>query len=252
MRITVEHVEKLGYEAISCEPIRQAAAAFSAAKVAAEEARKTHVQLGQELPNAQQEDAREDERLRAEGKPKLKGRPATLAAEKGIADAEHELRVCRLAAERVQGELEAAIDEHGQTWADEVARDAEALCAEWQTAANGLVAVYSRLAAAAAVSRVVGGHVPAIGALRFPARAIHELEIAGGQHDPHGVIQTGEALARLAELLVEPEPAPEPERQPTRSTPPVGEAQEQAERRRFMEQRTADRRRQLAESEPVA
>ncbi len=100
MSIAIENLPP--YEQISSEPIREAAATLSAARGAADEAKKTHVQLEQELPNAQQEDAAADERLRAEGKPKLKGRPATQAAEKGIADAAHEQRVCELAVERAR------------------------------------------------------------------------------------------------------------------------------------------------------
>ncbi len=120
-------IEKLPCEAISCEPIRRAAAAFSAAKSAANDARKTHVQLTQELPNAHQEDARADELARAEGKPKLKGRPATQAAEKAIEDAEHEQRVSVLAAQRAKRELAAALDEHGHAWAAEVAEATKAI-----------------------------------------------------------------------------------------------------------------------------
>ena len=81
--IAVENVQKLGYEAISHEAIRDAVAALDAARATADEAKKTHVQLEQELPNAQQQDAAADERLRAEGKPKLKGRPATQAGKRG-------------------------------------------------------------------------------------------------------------------------------------------------------------------------
>lgn len=204
-------IEKLPYEAISCEPIRRAAAALSAAKAAAHEARKTHVQLTQELPNAHLEDARADELARAEGKPKLKGRPATQAAEKAIDDAEHEQRVSVLAAQRAKRELATAIDEHGNTWAAEVADATGALRADWQTSIGELIGLYGRLSAALSVAHVVGADVPGMAAVRFRARQIDELEIASGQHDPHGLISTGDVLAGLADLgTPEPEHEPEP------------------------------------------
>jgi len=77
------------YEDISNKPLREAAGALSAARAALDASRKDRVQLEQELPNAQQEDAKEDERRLHEGKPRLKGLPATKRHEDAIASAAH-------------------------------------------------------------------------------------------------------------------------------------------------------------------
>ena len=208
--IAVENVQKLGYEAISHEAIRDAVAALDAARATADEAKKTHVQLEQELPNAQQQDAAADERLRAEGKPKLKGRPATQAAEKGIADAEHERRVCELAVDRARSELAAALDEHGAAWTAEVDADVQTMTVEWQNTVEGLSALHSRFVESLRIARVVGiGVGPRIGTVPFERRAIENVEFAAGQPKMPAYIAMGEVLAALIGV-VEPEP-PEPE-----------------------------------------
>jgi hypothetical protein len=211
--IAVENVQKLPYEAISNEPIRDAAAAYSAARAAADEAKKTHVQLEQELPNAHQEDAAADERLRAEGKPKLKGRPATQAAERGVADAAHEHRVAELALTRARGALEAALAEHGQAWADELTTSVEAMCVEWGNSVEGLIALHAQLAGALSVARRVmqTAELPRIAALGFERRAVEGVEFASPQPRRPAFIQTTTVLDALARAIkVEPDVEPEP------------------------------------------
>jgi hypothetical protein len=210
--IAIENVQQLPYEAISNQAVSSAVAALSAARVAADEAKKTHVQLEQELPNAHQEDAAADERLRAEGKPRLKGRPATQAAEKGIADAAHEQLVCELAVGRARDELVAALDEHGAAWAGEVAETIEALQGQWQAVTGELSALHARLASSVRIGRAVGmGSLPSVGTLPFMRRQIDNCEFATGQPAVPAFIGTGDVLAALAAAVeVEPQEQPEP------------------------------------------
>lgn len=204
MSIAIENLPS--YEQISSEPIRSAVAALSAAKGAADEAKKTHIQLEQELPNAHQQDAAADERLRAEGKPKLKGRPATQAAEKGIAEAAHEQLVCELAVGRARDELVASLAEHGEAWAAEVAESVEALSREWVNTVEGMIGLHGKLTAAVSVARGVGiGKVPQVGSLPFSRRQIDNAEFASPQPDQPAYIGTPDVLAALARV-VQPEP----------------------------------------------
>lgn len=222
MSIAIENLPAC--EQITNELVRDAAAAFSAARAAADEAKKTCVQLEQELPNAQQEDARADELLRSEGKAPLKGRPATQAAEKGIAAAAHEQRVAELALDRARNELVAALDQHGDVWRGEVAEQVVAMTGQWQAVTGELIDLHGRLTASLRIARNVGvGDLPAgIGALPFERRQIDNCEFVSGQPKVPAFISTGDVLAALAGAVALPEAPPEPVEHgplPRRSSP---------------------------------
>lgn len=259
MSIAIENLP--AYEQIANEPVRDAAAAFSAARAAADEAKKTCVQLEQELPNAQQEDARADELLRSEGKAPLKGRPATQAAEKGIAAAAHEQRVAELALDRARNELVAALDQQGDAWCGEVAESVKAMTGQWDAVVGELIDLHGRLTASLRIARNVGvGDLPAgIGALPFQRRQIDNAEFVSGQPKVPAFISTGDVLAALAGAVAvsEPEPAEPVEHGPLprRSSPladhagvrrEIDERNAFAERARSPERVEARRRRSEA------
>jgi hypothetical protein len=195
------------YEQISSEPIREAAATRSAARAAQDEAKKALVEAEQTLPSSQWKDAEAAEAARAEGKPEPKTRSHTAAHEKRIADLEHEQRVAELALTRARGELEAALAEHGQAWADELTTSVEAMRVEWGNSVEGLIALHSQLSAALSVARVVGiGELPKVNALPLRRRQIANAEFASPQPDVPAVIETSAVLAALASVIeVEPE-----------------------------------------------
>ncbi len=188
------------YVEIDNGPIREAVTAWDASKAALDEAKKSLVQLEQELPNAHQADARADERLRAEGKSKLKGRPATLAAEKAIADAAHEQRVAELAENRAFNDLQDALDMHLPTWQASVVSDVQSLAAEWQQAVSELASLHERRSRALAICSMVVGATPGAGTVGFSAQQLLNVELASGQARGTAFVHTGDVLAGLAAL----------------------------------------------------
>jgi hypothetical protein len=195
---------------ISQPDIRDAAVALTAAKVASNDARRTAIQLEQELPAAQDEDARADERLRAEGKPRLKGRPATQRHEKAIAEAQHEQRVTELAAERARTALLKALREHTDGWRQEVAKELEQLDKLWTAGVSTLLELAAKRSHAVSSARAIGLEHPGVSACAFDKPSINGLEFQAQQYGVKGWIDTGEILAALASLgqpELEPEPA---------------------------------------------
>jgi hypothetical protein len=252
------------YEQISNQSVRGAVAELDQAKVAAEEAKKSRVQLELELPAAQDADAAEDERLRSGsgGKEKLKGRPATQRHEKAISDAEHEERVARLAYERAEQNVVAALDEHGDEWGNEVAAAVDALTEQWTIGVNELIALHGQLGAALTEARIVLGDERTGAAITFDARQVQGREWASGQSSQvRPAVSVVDVLTALADVAMPPEPA---ENAPQQHLPPgaqphggdsargeAGVAAEEAERRAFLERaatpEAAEARRQRAE-----
>jgi hypothetical protein len=197
--ITVESLPS--YEQISSEPIRETAAAFSAARAAKEQARKDLIELEQTREAAEWADAEAAEKARTEGKTEPK-RSHVAEHEKKTDAARHELKVATLAETRARDALQAAVVEHGAAWAAEVAESVQALSAEWGNAVEGLVGLHGRLSAALSVARVVGvGKVPKVGALPFSRRQITNAEFASPQPDQPAYVGTGAVLAALARVV---------------------------------------------------
>jgi hypothetical protein len=234
-------IEKLPpYEQIGNPAIREATANLDAAKAAVLSARRTHTQLEQELPQAQEEDAAEDARLRSEGS-KLKGRPATTRHEKAIEDAAHEHRVCKRLAQQAHDDLATVLSEHRQAWADEIEQELQAARVEWQADVHELIDSHGRLRAANAAASVgsVIGH-SGVAVLRFTQAQIHDLEFAPGQEGVHGVISRDDVLNGLAELG---QPEPDGEREPVKHSPPKGLSPNRGQR--DVEAEIAEREQQL-------
>jgi hypothetical protein len=261
-RIVLEKKPRLpqlpNYVEIDHAAIRDAAAAWDAAKAALDESKKTHTQLELELPAAHLEDARADERLRAEGA-RLKGRPATQAAEKAIAAAEHEELVAQLIEETAFDALQAALDGPALgEWAESVEHDVAALDEEWMAAVNGLVELHATRSRALAIRAMVLGEQAHAEKLGFTPAQIRGIEFASHQARATGYVETGDVFAGLAELGMPPvvEATPVEHASPvkrggspmTRGQGPVEE--EIAERREFAEAATpelVEERRQRAE-----
>jgi hypothetical protein len=193
------------YEQISSEPIRQAAATLSAARSAKEQARKDLIELEQTRESAEWADAEASEQAQAEGRAEPK-RTHVAAHDKKTDEARHKAKVSDLALTRARGALEAALDEHGQAWTDELATSVETMRVEWGNSVEGLIALHSQLNAALSVARVVGiGELPQVGALPFRRRQIANAEFATGQPDVPAFVDTGDVLAALASVIeVEP------------------------------------------------
>lgn len=228
------------YVEIDNGPIREAAAAWDAAKAALDESKKTLVQLEQELPNAHLEDARADERLRAEGKAKLKGRPATQAAEKAIADAAHEHLVAQLGEETAFNGLQDALDKNQAEWAESVESDTQRLDAEWAEAINAIVSLHRRRVRALVIrAMVVGGDErTAVAALGLKPSQIRNLDFGEGTTDRMtGWVDTGDVFAKLADLGMPEPPKPEPVQHPPLRPRPMfrSDSKEAAEQRQYRE-----------------
>jgi hypothetical protein len=247
------------YTEIDHKEIRDAAAAWDAAKVSLDESKKSLIQLEQELPQAQHEDAAADEQLRAEGgKPKLKGRPATQRHEKAIADAAHEQRVCQLAEERTFDALQAALDEHHAEWAETVERDVAALDDDWSAAVNALVELHATRSRALVIRAMLVGDQRGAAALGFKPSQIRGIDFQSGTARQIGYVGAVDVLAALADLGMPPvvvEAAPVEHAPPGRpdGSPNRGQGSveaEIAERREFAQAATpklVEERRQRAE-----
>jgi hypothetical protein len=228
VRITADTLPP--YESISCEPLREAAAALDAAKAAQSEARRAVVHLEQTRDAAEWRDAEAAERARAEGKAEPK-RTYVAQHDKALDAARHELKVAELGTRRARDELDLAVEAHAATWAADVAQDAATLCEQWDRTTGELSDLYGRLSSTLALARRVVGAQPNYRAVRFPARQIHELDIAPEQRDPHGVVTTEDVLAALAGLPLAPAapPAPQEHRAPVNRSPLLDHADVQAE-----------------------
>jgi chromosome segregation ATPase len=114
------------YVEIDHATIRDAAAAWDAAKAALESARKDLTELEQTREAAEWADAEAAEAARAEGKPEPK-RSHVAAHDKKLDVARHEWKVAQLAEERTFDALQAALDEHAGEWSQTVEHDVQTL-----------------------------------------------------------------------------------------------------------------------------
>jgi hypothetical protein len=189
------------YTEIDHPAIREAAAAWDAAKATLDSAKKSHVALEQELPQAQEDDAAADALLRSEGKPKLKGRPATQRHEKAIEEAAHEHRVAvRIEAEAFDS-LQAAIDENQDEWAVSIERDVQTLDDECDAALSTFVSLHAQRSRALAIrAMVIAGNplVADVVALR-PAQ-IRGIDFASFQGNKTGYVPTADLFAAFGDL----------------------------------------------------
>jgi hypothetical protein len=201
------------YEAISNEPIRQAAAQLDAARAARDEVKKSHTQAELELPASEYRDAELAAEARGAGKPEPKTRAHTAKLEQGIRDLAHELKVATIIEQRSRDELDAALLEHGDAWGEEVRGSLEALREQWTAEVSELIALHARFSAALSVARTVLGEQAHVRALGFTPAQIRGIEFASGQARETGYVAAGDVLAALGDLGM-PEPVVEPVQHP--------------------------------------
>lgn len=241
MDITVENLPP--YEAITCTPIREAAAGLDAAKAAKLAARRDLTELEQTREQAEWADAEAAEAARSAGKPEPK-RSHAAAHDRKTDEARHELKVAELALQRAEQNLADAIEQHGDAWGDEARESVEALTGQWAAQCGELTALHAQLASALSVARtVVGENRRGAATIGLTPAQIRDIEFASGQGRVTGYVATPDVLAALAELgmPVEPDetkpqqhrPPVMPNNSPTRGLPAV-EA-EINERREFLE-----------------
>jgi hypothetical protein len=197
------------YTEIDQKEIREAAAAWDAEKAALDEAKKSLDDLEQKLPQAQEEDATADARLRSEGKPKLKGLPATQRHEKAIAEADHEQRVAVRLEEDAFDALQTALDEHADEWVESIEQDVQSLDGEWAAAINTLIELHARRSSALAIqAMVVGGEQASATAVGFRPSQIRGIDFASHTAKQTGYVTADDVFATLAALGI-PEPVVE-------------------------------------------
>jgi hypothetical protein len=246
--IIIENVEKLGYEQISSEPIREAAAGLDAAKAACLSARRDLVELEQTREAAEWRDAEAADKARAEGKAEPK-RSHVAAHDRKTDEARHEHKVATLAEARALDALQSALDEHGQTWVESIDAELAKLDDAWTEQVRELVALHAKRSAVIATKSKVCGPTGRSGALRFVPSAIQGLDWASGTNDRQtGYVEAGSVFSALSELGLA---APVVEKEPQQHRPPLsrsplldhGDVQrEHAERREFAERTSSPER----------
>ncbi len=138
--------------------------------------------------------------MRSEGK-KLKGRPATQRHEKAIEDAAHEQRVATISEQDAFDALQAAVDEHGDEWAETIERDVQQLGERWAQSLATLVKLHAERSRAFAIrAMVVGGEQPGVAALGFAREQIRGIDFASGTGRQTGFVSMTDVLGKLAEL----------------------------------------------------
>jgi hypothetical protein len=249
LTILIEHLPP--YESISQPDIAKAAASWDAAKSAMSEAKRSLVQAEQELPNAATADAEADERSRSAGKGKLKGRPATVAAEKAIAGLAHEHQVSTIHSEKAYASLQEALELHLPAWQGEVASEVDRFDGGWENALQALLELHSEPVRAVNIGRQIGLDHVGVGSIRLDRRQLEGVELQNGSSQTaHVAVE--DVLAGL-QILGQPVPEPEPPR-PVKATslnrsPVEDEGGWQAEKQQqeaFL-QRMAEDRADLAE-----
>jgi hypothetical protein len=246
------------YTEIDQKDIREAAAAWDAAKAALDSARKDLTELEQTREAAEWADAEDADRARAEGgKPEPK-RSHVAAHDKKLDAARHEHKVAQLADERTFNGLQDALDEHQDEWAESVEHDVAALDDEWTAAVNALVELHATRSRALAIRAMVVGDQRGAAALGLSPSQIRGIDFASGTGRQTGYVAAGDVLVALAGLGM-PEPvvdtAPQEHAPPVRpeGSPLRGQGsveQEVAERREFAQAATpelVEKRRQRVE-----
>ena len=135
--------------------LRSAVEKRDGAVLALREAQQAARRVEAELEQAKQLDAVEGERALAAGEA-LPRRRHTVAAEKHAETVEHDLRVAQLAVGRAGRDLQAAIEKHGDAFADDVEQRSAALDVEWGRAVAELTELHQQRSAARALLHRLG------------------------------------------------------------------------------------------------
>jgi hypothetical protein len=196
-------------EQIPSEPIAKAADALRELRKSEQEGERDlthHRQTDKET--APQTDADADAKRRREGKPPLKGRPATEAAERKERELEHELRVRTSLREAAEADLTAAWQEHGDDCKASLVKEMRADDQLWSAAVSALLSLHGPREARRAVARALELDITGVKALPFERGSIENIETAPGSPRV-GFIETMTVLLKLSELGAAP-PEPDP------------------------------------------
>jgi hypothetical protein len=212
-RIVLEKKTRLpqlpNYVEIDQGVIRDAAAAWDAAKAALDSGRKDLTELEQTREAAEWRDAEAAEAARAEAKPEPK-RSHVAAHDKKLDVARHEWKVAQLAEERTFDALQAALDEHHAEWAETVEHDVQSLDDDWSAAVNALVELHATRSRALAIRAMVIGEQRGAAALGFKPSQIRGIDFASHTGRQTGYVAAGDVLGALADLGMPEPPKPEP------------------------------------------
>ena len=189
------------YTEIDHPVIREAAAAWDGARSTLDSARREVVELEQTREAAEWKDAEAAEQARAEGKAEPK-RAHIAAHEKKLDQARHEAKIAELAEQRTLDALQAALDEHGDQWAQSIEQETQRLADEWAEAIATVTAVHAQRSRLLAIRSMVVGETPGAGVVGFDAQQLLNVELASGQARETAFVQTADVLAGLAALGV--------------------------------------------------
>lgn len=166
------------YQEISHPAIRDAAAAWSAAKANLAQARQDVLKLEETRPSTEWATAEVIEQARGAGKPDPKGSPMS-EHDKKIAAAQLEEKVAILAEQRAFDGLQVALDAHLADWAADATHEIEALGEVWTAAVQTIAGLHSKLATAHRVRTIATGEIgPITGAIRIGPRDVQGLDFA--------------------------------------------------------------------------
>jgi len=203
------HIDTLPpYEAITCEPLRDAAAAFSAAKSEANARKRDTAALEQERPAVEWAQAEAIEAAQNAGKPAPK-RDLLVEHDKKIDTAKMAEKVAIVALKRRTQELEEAVAQHGPAWGKEVAARNVELDEQWSTLMGVVETLHRERASARKMVRAIGGNQLHVASLSFRQRQLVDIELAKGSQNVARV-WLADVLAGLRELGLEKQPESKP------------------------------------------
>lgn len=203
---------------ISSTPIREAAEAFHAAKVAALTAKQDEQELVNTRPSAEWADAQLLDDAAAAGKPAPTLHHVT-DHDRKLDEAKIVHKAKDLAEQRTRADLRKALDEHESSWQEEVAARVEKADAAWSETVGRLAAVHrARRADVAQLKELKGEHL-GVHAVRLVP--VERLEQGEGIHDVGRLL---DALAVVGLESAKPE-RKDPLAQPIGSGAAVGATQ---------------------------
>jgi hypothetical protein len=187
-------------------------------------ASKKHAEAQQALQTARRELKKLDERAEqaardADARAAFEGngkRTHLAAFRKQVDDAQHNVRVARLAARDAHQNFQQAVDDNLAGWADDVAEHAELVNQAWNDALAALARLHSDRVRAHRRCRILGVEVAPVGSVRFtPSRLFESLSgdpiaaFVGPDLSPRSRVSVPvEDVLGALQAIGEPEPAP--------------------------------------------
>lgn len=195
------------YQEIEHPGIRDAAAAFDAAKVTLRERKQDVVEWEQTREAAEWRDAEAAEQARAAGKPEGK-RSQVAEHDRKTDTARHELKIATIAEQRAFDELQAAVDAHLEDWSASVTGECEQLSKAWSAAVATLEGLNGKLATAHRVRSIATG-LPGVqtDVIKVAPRDVQGLDFAptpeGSSRAPGSQQRAAKGIVGLDHVLAE-------------------------------------------------